>query len=97
MTVYVDDARNPYGGGRRRMLMSHMASDTSTDELLDFAARLGLQARWLQHAGQPHEHFDVSQGYRKRALEMGAVPCTQRALVEVMRQRWAVDVPRWRA
>ena len=79
MTVYVDDAQNPYG----RMKMAHLMADT-TDELLEFAYHLGIKTKWLQNAGTPTEHFDVSQTKRDEAIRLGAKPCPSRALIELV-------------
>ena|ERR1043166_1460019 len=69
--TYVDDMAARYRG----MIMYHLLAD-STDELLAMAARLGLQPRWLQHAGTPREHFDVSQSKRALAVRYGAQEIT---------------------
>jgi hypothetical protein len=69
MTVYVDNARYPYG----RMIMCHLWADTR-DELLAMADRIGMQRKWLQ---QPPKaswvHFDISLGMKEKALAAGAV------------------------
>ena len=75
MTVYVDDARHPYG----RMRMCHMVADTS-EELLAMAGAIGVARRWLQHPGTEREHFDICQAKRRLALQAGAVSITQREL-----------------
>lgn len=68
MSVYVDDMKAKYG----RMIMSHMLADT-TEELLAMADKIGLNRKHLQFPGTPKEHFDVSQLYKKKAIESGAV------------------------
>jgi hypothetical protein len=78
MPVYVDNARNPFG----RMLMCHMVAD-SLEELLDMVDRIGLARRHFQNGSFPH--FDLSQGYRVRAISSGAVAVDRRQLVAVMR------------
>jgi hypothetical protein len=78
MPVYVDNARNPYG----RMIMCHMVADR-IEELLDMADRIGLARRHLQPGSFPH--FDLSLGYRDRALRQGAISVDRRQLVSVMR------------
>ena len=82
MSVYVDDARIFYG----RMRMSHMIAD-STAELLSMALSLGLERRWLQHAGKRNEHFDVCWAKRSRAINLGAIPVTTKELVAKLRER----------
>lgn len=76
MTVYVDDAKNPYG----RMLMCHMMADTD-DELRAMARCIGVDERW--HQG---DHFDICQSKRKRAVELGAIEITQREMVEIRKR-----------
>lgn len=75
MTVYVDNATNPYG----RLKMSHMVADASW-ELLAMADTIGVDVKWIQHAGTPKEHFDICQSKRALAIRAGAVPITQREL-----------------
>lgn len=82
MAVYVDDAFIPYG----RMVMCHMIADTP-EELVAMADRIGVNQRWLQKAGTPFEHFDVSKIMRVRAVEAGAVEVTPRQLVSIIRAR----------
>jgi hypothetical protein len=67
MTVYVDD----YSAGFRGMIMCHMMSDTSVDELHEFAEALGLKRFWFQDGSAPH--YDVSRSKRSVALQMGAL------------------------
>lgn len=78
MTVYVDNARNPFG----RMLMCHMVADDIAD-LFRIADLIGLSRRHFQNGSFPH--FDLSLGYRLRAIGAGAVEVDRRGLVTVMR------------
>lgn len=55
----------------RSAIWSHLYADTSA-ELLEFAQFLGLEARWLQRPGTFHEHFDVTDPVRDRAISLGA-------------------------
>jgi hypothetical protein len=77
VTVYVDDARQPY----RRMLMSHMFADTPA-ELHAMAARVGVARRWYQTPGGRNPasfpHYDVCQEMRAKAIAAGAVPVDRR-------------------
>lgn len=89
MSVFVDDARLPYG----RMLMCHMWADT-LDELLGMADRIGVKRRWLQrpaelatgthplYAADPRYrigmdaswvHFDIARVKRVLAVAAGAI------------------------
>lgn len=72
MTVYVDDMRRPARVGPVTSLWSHLLAD-STAELNEFAARLGLRAAWIQHAGRRTEHYDLTDDKRDEALRLGAV------------------------
>lgn len=84
MSVYVDDMYLYPIGRFGRMKMSHLMADTS-DELLAMADKIGVDRRWLQHAGEfAGEHFDISMTKRAAAIEHGAVPVTTR------------DLARWR-
>jgi len=79
MSVYVDDARIPFG----RMKMCHMVADT-IEELHEMAERLGLR-RWFQaHASFPH--YDICLSKREHAITLGAKPITRRELVDLMRR-----------
>lgn len=71
MTVYVDN----YEGRFRRMVMCHMFSDESIDELIQMAKKIGVDSRWIQHLGEPGKavHFDICKSYREKALKAGAV------------------------
>lgn len=71
MPVYVDDMNMPYRG----MRMFHMIAG-STEELVAMADLIGVQRRWLQHAGTAREHFDIAKGKRDLALQHGAVGVT---------------------
>ncbi|MFJ4221770.1 DUF4031 domain-containing protein [Curtobacterium luteum] len=73
VTVYVDDARIAARVGGLRGCWSHLFADSS-DELLLFAASIGLAGEWLQCGGEPEEHFDVTERVRRAALQAGAVP-----------------------
>ena len=82
MAVYVDDMQARYG----RMIMCHMAADT-TEELLALAAKIGINRRWIQHAGTWKEHFDVCLSKRARAIEFGAIPVTRRDFAKFVMAR----------
>lgn len=88
MTVYVDDANIPAsvrnGSRTHTSTWCHMTAD-STPELLEFADRLGLRRAWLQRAGKPGEHFDLTANKRRQAVALGAVEITWREGAEQMR------------
>lgn len=72
MAILVDAAVWPH----RDDLWAHLVSDTSYDELHEFAARLGVPRRAFQG-----DHYDVPARLRKRAVELGASPVSGRELV----------------
>lgn len=90
MTVYVDDMKAKYG----RMIMCHMLADT-TAELLAMADRIGVQRKWLQHAGTAKEHFDIAVSKRGLAVAAGAVQISWReaGLMTAVRARTGVLPP----
>lgn len=78
MAVYVDDAKNKFGG----MLMSHLWADTD-EELLAMVDKIGVQRKWIQghpklsfgkHKSASWVHFDIAQSKRALAIVAGAVP-----------------------
>lgn len=84
MPVYVDDMEAPFG----RMIMCHMIADT-TEELLEMVDAIDVARRWIQKEGTTSEHFDISKGKRRLAVQLGAVEISQRDLVRRMRSRRA--------
>lgn len=84
MSVYVDDMRAQFG----RMVMCHLLAD-STDELLAMADTIGVQRKWLQKAGTPMEHFDISLAKRSLAVRAGAVEVAMHDTGEIVRRRRA--------
>ncbi|AAQ54981.1 hypothetical protein Bcep22_gp48 [Burkholderia phage Bcep22] len=77
MTIYVDDMHQFEMGRYGRMKMSHMIADT-TEELIALARAIGVRPKWIQHRGEPGEHFDIAKGKRELAIAAGAVPITLR-------------------
>lgn len=71
------DPPNAAGHGR---LWSHVASDTSYDELHAFAAGLGIPAR-----GFDRDHYDVPAEWYERVVAAGATPVSSRELVRRLR------------
>lgn len=83
--IYVD---NYYQLGRTigRMKMSHMIAD-STEELLQMCDKIGVQRKWIQHAGTPNEHFDICLSKRKLAIEHGAKEINMREYARMVQER----------
>lgn len=80
--VYVDNMNMPYG----RMIMCHMIADT-TEELLEMADKIGVARKWIQKKGTYQEHFDISLGAKKKAIEAGAKEISMRELSQMTLQR----------
>ena len=72
MTIFID-APNWPGHGR---FWSHLISDTSTEELHAFAARVGISRRAFDE-----DHYDVPDVRYFDCLEAGASQCRSRDLV----------------
>jgi hypothetical protein len=93
VAVYVDDAFvagdwGPWTGG------GHLQADTR-EELLAFAAQLGLAPAWLQRRpGRPErDHYDLTRARRRLALELGATPESWREGVRRRRDARAAARP----
>jgi hypothetical protein len=76
MTVYIDDAFNYLG----RSVMCHMVADEE-EELHAMAEWLGLKREWFQ-GNNRIPHYDVAKTLRESAIRAGALPVTQRFIVE---------------
>ena len=74
--ILVDAARWRWRG----QLWAHLVSDTSYQELHQFAGRLGIPRRAFQG-----DHYDVPSDYREQAIALGAVPVSSRELVVRLR------------
>jgi hypothetical protein len=73
VTILIDPPSVPSRG----RMWSHLASDTSYDELHAFARRLGVPER-----GFDGDHYDVPAEAYEAAIAAGAVPVRSRELVE---------------
>lgn len=84
MAVYLDDLRVPWRGRE----WCHLTADT-TEELHEFAARLGIPKRGFHHNPERpwKDHYDVPEGLRETALRLGAKPITRREAVERLRAK----------
>ena len=67
------DPPNAPGRGR---LWSHLASDTSYEELHVFAREIGVPER-----GFDRDHYDVPAEWYDKVVEAGATPVSSRELV----------------
>jgi hypothetical protein len=79
MSVYVDNARNPFHG----MLMCHMLADT-LDELHAMADAIGMRRIWFQPVSFPH--YDLNEERRDAAVRRGAIEVDRREIVRIMRR-----------
>lgn len=70
---------------RRFTTTAHLGSTLpgaqGTEELVKFGRSIGLSAGWLQHPGEPQEHFDLFDGAIDRARDAGAQEITPREFV----------------
>ena len=73
MTLLIDPP-NTAGHGR---LWSHLASDSSFDELHRFALSLGIPER-----GFDRDHYDIPAERYQHVVEAGAVPVSSRELID---------------
>ena len=86
MAVYVDDFRVPWRGRE----WSHLTADT-TEELHEFAARLGIPKRGFHNnpARPWKDHYDIPEALRGTALRLGAKPINRREAVARLRAKRA--------
>jgi Protein of unknown function (DUF4031) len=76
VTVLIDEPRWWFRGRK----WCHMVSDTSMDELHDFAADLGIPRRGFQG-----DHYDIPEEFRPEVVAAGAVEVESRELVRRLR------------
>jgi hypothetical protein len=81
MAILIDSfhngARGPIRYWHRRC--GHLVSDSSLDELHEFAAGLGLRREWFQQKSVPH--YDLTGRHYEMALERGAILVSSREIV----------------
>lgn len=81
VTVYVDNMYLNPMGRFGRMKMSHMIA-TSEKELHAMAQNIGIRRRWYQG-----DHYDISKGKRRLAVEAGAVEVNMKEMAGI---RWCI-------
>jgi len=87
MAIYVDEMVNNLWKIRGRIVKNcHMWSDKSSEELLDFAEKIGLKKKWIQTSRRGIVHFDLIERFREKAIQNGATPLMNREAYE-MRKR----------
>jgi hypothetical protein len=72
VTVLVDSANWPWRG----RMWAHLVSDTSFDELHEFASKIGIPRRAFQG-----DHYDIPDDLRAYAVSVGATPVGSKELV----------------
>lgn len=81
MAILIDSfhngARGPIRYWHRRC--GHLVSDSSLEELHQFAAALGLRREWFQRKSVPH--YDLTGRHYELALERGAILVSSREIV----------------
>ena len=76
MAILVDQPRWWWRGRR----WSHLVSDSSLDELHEFAAEVGIPERGFQG-----DHYDIPEEYREDLIAAGAEQVESRELVRRLR------------
>lgn len=76
LVILIDQARWWFNGRR----WCHLISDTSVEELIDFADRNEIQRRWFQG-----DHYDIPEEYRERLIADGAVEVESREIARRLR------------
>lgn len=75
MAILIDPPRWPAHG----TLFAHLVSDTSLEELHDFAKRAGLPPRAFDH-----DHYDVPASRQEDLVELGATPVSEMELIRAL-------------
>lgn len=71
---------------RTAHLVSTLVGPDGTAELIAFATSIGMREAWIQHRGEPREHFDLMGSRCGVAILRGAV-VDKYALVNAMRAK----------
>lgn len=81
MAILIDSfqngARGPFRYWHRRC--GHLVSDSSLEELHEFAAELGMRREWFQMKSIPH--YDLTGDVYELAIERGAILVSSREIV----------------
>ena len=78
---YVDQPDKPFHG----KMYCHLGTDGSEEDLMGFAKWLGLRPEWIQKAGTPYAHFDLSPQKRAAAVGKGeAIEVANFGFVEIV-------------
>ena len=83
--IFLDTPRKASFRGRTRTT-AHLASDqhgrAGTKELLLFGKAIGMRPSWIQHQGEPREHFDLFDGRVAAALDAGAIEVSPKMFIK---------------
>lgn len=96
MTLYVDEMRMSATVGRVTGRWSHLFSDVSTEELNEFANKLGLRPSWIQNT-DGFIHYDVIDSKRNMAIILGAVACDWYDLASILANSYMRESPKVKA
>ena len=79
MTIFVDEMVNNLWKLRGKIVKNcHMWSDKDTEELVNFAEKIGLKKTWIQKSRNGLVHFDLVERLRDKAIKNGAIPLTNK-------------------
>jgi hypothetical protein len=85
--IYVDELRKITPSKAYPFSHScHMIADTS-DELHEFAQKLGLMRRWAHTSNGMIEHYDLTAKKREEAIQQGAIPIANKELIFISQQQ----------
>jgi len=76
MALLIDEAHWPW----RDRMWCHLVSDSSLEELHDFAGRLGIPERGFQG-----DHYDLPEDLRTMAIEQGVIAVSSREIIMALR------------
>lgn len=66
--------------------LGHLVSDTSLEELHQFARSIGLKRKWFQDGRHPHYDLTTTRA-RNRALDAGAKLVSPLEIVKILKIR----------
>ena len=81
MPIYVDNVATKW---RKRSWFHLMAVPANDNELHAFAKKIGLKRAWFQEKSR--SHYDVTAGYRQKAINYGAIPVSGMKLMELIKE-----------
>ena len=86
MSVYVDEMAPCIQTAKWHYEQScHLVAD-SVEELQEFARDMGLRKSWFQNKPEL-PHYDLTYGWRTKAIAFGAIEVGNEKLAELMKMR----------